>query len=213
MVRKFQEPIPEEQLLKDLEKYRIRAIALGATDAKIIPSDAVIIDERVRAKCLYPKCESYGTNANCPPYAPGLEEIRELVKRYRYAILFKLVTPPEALAGPIAKKTQSATPYGLKRHEIVGILEAEAFQDGYHLALGFGGGSCKGYFCPTQECTAIKVGQGCRHPLKARAAMEAMGMDVYTMIKRVGWDIYPIGERTPPSEVPFGLLVGIVLIQ
>ena len=61
--------VSEDQLQKDLEKYRLRAIELGATDAKVINADRVIIDERVLAKCVYPKCREYGTNLNCPPYA------------------------------------------------------------------------------------------------------------------------------------------------
>ncbi len=66
MARKIMEKIPEGQLQNDLEKYRERALELGATDAKVIPTDAVVIDERVLAKCTYPKCPGYGTNANCP---------------------------------------------------------------------------------------------------------------------------------------------------
>ena len=81
MVRKIVERIPEEQLQDDLEKYRQRAIELGATDAKIITTDQVVIDERVRVKCVYPKCFRYGTNANCPPYAMSLDEAKEFTAR------------------------------------------------------------------------------------------------------------------------------------
>ena len=66
MTRKIVDVVPDELLQSDLEKYRQRAIELGATDAKIITSDMVIVDERVRAKCIYPKCPWYGTNAHCP---------------------------------------------------------------------------------------------------------------------------------------------------
>jgi predicted metal-binding protein len=67
MARKIVEEIPEEQLQQDLERYTRRATELGATDAKIITTDQVVIDERVLAKCTYPKCPGYGTNANCLP--------------------------------------------------------------------------------------------------------------------------------------------------
>ena len=73
MAHKILERVPEAQLQADLEKYCQRAIELGASDAKIIGTDDVIIDERVLAKCVYPKCHGYGTNANCPPYAMSLE--------------------------------------------------------------------------------------------------------------------------------------------
>ncbi|GAG32139.1 unnamed protein product, partial [marine sediment metagenome] len=49
MARKIQERVPEAQLQEDLEKYCQRAIELGATDAKIIGMDDVVIDERVVA--------------------------------------------------------------------------------------------------------------------------------------------------------------------
>ena len=65
MVRNPIGRVSEDQLQEDLEKYRLRAIELGATDAKVINMDAVFIDERVVAKCTYPKCDGYGTNANC----------------------------------------------------------------------------------------------------------------------------------------------------
>ncbi len=121
--------------------------------------------------------------------------------------------PSEDIAGLVAKKRQTMKPYSKKRNEIVAKLEPEAFHDGYHLAMGFGGGSCKRDFCPDKGCNVLESGQACRFPLKARASMEAVGMDVYTMATKVGWNIYPIGERTSPSEVPCGLYVGIVLIK
>lgn len=212
MTRKFIDKVSQEQLQCDLERYRKRAIELGASDAKIIVSDMVIIDERVRAKCIYPRCAYYGSSANCPPHALDLDQMRKIIKNYRYGILVRLDVPSEKIAGPVAKEKQSSRPYGLKRLEIVSKIEAEAFHDGYHLALAFGGGSCKSYFCPDVECKALKPGQTCAAPLKARASMEAAGMDVYAMVTRAGWTIYPIGERTPPSEVPYGTEIGLVLI-
>jgi len=212
MVRKVVEKVSEEQLQKDLEIYRKRAVELGASDAKIITTDMVILDERVRAKCMYPKCPSYGLSVHCPPYTQDLDQIRKIISNYKYAILIKLDVPPQDMAGPDAKKRRAWTPYGMKRYEIVGKLESEAFHDAYHFALAFVGGSCKIYFCPNVECSALKPGQACRAPLKARPSMEAVGMDVYTMAAKVGWNIYPIGERTPPSEVACGVFIGIVFI-
>ena len=42
----------------------------GSPDAEIIKSDKVIVEERVRGKCIIPKCAYYGTNLNCPPDSP-----------------------------------------------------------------------------------------------------------------------------------------------
>ncbi|MFQ5996270.1 MAG: DUF2284 domain-containing protein [Dehalococcoidales bacterium] len=213
MRRKIVEKVPEEQLQQDLEKYRQRALELGATDAKIITTDEVVIDERVRAKCTYPKCPSYGTNVNCPPYAMSLDEVRKVVNNFRYAIFVKLDVPPGDIAGREAGDKNLVQPYRRKIAEVVAKIEAEAFYDGYHLALAFGSGTCKALLCPDTECQALVTGQACPHRLKARSPMEGVGMDVYTMTAKVGWDIYPIGDATLPSEVPYGLRLGLVLIS
>ena len=212
MVRKIVERVPDEQLQKDLEKYRQRALELGATDAKVITTDKVVIDERVLAKCTYPKCSRYGTNINCPPYAMSLEQVRKVVNNFRYALFIKLEVPSEETAGPEAIDGNLMAPWRIKINEIISKIEAEAFYDGYHLALAFGSGPCKSILCPNTECSALVTGEPCRHPLRARSPMEGVGMDVFTMATKVGWDIYPIGDNTLPSEVPCGLRLGLVFI-
>jgi len=212
MVRKIVEKVSEEQLQRDLDKYRQHSIELGASDAKVITTDKVIIDERVLAKCRYPRCPVYGTNANCPPYAMSLDQLRKVLNKFRYAIFLKLEVPAGDIAGVEATNKHLVVPYQRKLSEVAAKIEAEAFYDGYHLALAFGSGNCKGLFCADVECSALVPGQACRHRLKARSAPEAIGMDVYTMAAKVGWDIYPIGSATSPSEVPYGLRLALVLV-
>ena len=212
MVRKIVEKIPDEVLQQDLERYRQRAIELGATDAKIITTDVILIDERVRGKCICPECDYYGTNANCPPYVMDLDLVRKIVKNFRYAIFTRLEVPSEEIAGPEARAKRLPVRSQIKNHEIVSKIEGEAFYDGYHLAMAFADGPCKAAFCPKDECSALVPGQPCRHSLRARSAMEAVGMDAFTMAAKAGWDVYPIGVSLPPSEVPYGTKLGLVLI-
>ncbi|HDL64365.1 MAG TPA: DUF2284 domain-containing protein [Proteobacteria bacterium] len=196
--------VSSEVLLQDMEKFRQRAIEIGATDAKIITTDMVIIDERVRAKCTYPKCDFYGTNANCPPHAMDLDQVRKLVESYRYAIFTML----RCGTREIIKETNQVQ---AKNYEIVGRLEAEAFYEGYHLALAFGGGPCKQLWCPDQDC-AVLQGHSCRVRLKSRSSMEGEGMDAFSMAINAGWEIYPIGTNMDPKEAPYGTKLGIVFI-
>ena len=212
MLRKIVERVPDEVLQQDLDKYRQRALEMGATDAKIITTDIVVIDDRVRAKCIHPLCHRYGSNVNCPPYAPDLDQMRKAASGFRHAIFSKLEVPAEELAGPEADEKIKWLPYSRKILEIVGKIEAEAFRDGYYLATGFACGSCKGLFCPKVDCSALTPGQPCRFPLKARVSMEGAGMDVYAMATKVGWDIYPLGTAAPPPDIPFGAMFGLVLI-
>ncbi|MFC2002569.1 DUF2284 domain-containing protein [Chloroflexota bacterium] len=212
MVRKIVEKAPPEVLQQDLEKYRRRALELGATDAKIITTDMVLIDERVRAKCYYPKCGSYGTNANCPPYAMEVDLVSKVVNNFQYAIFTRFEVPSEEIAGPEARAKGLTARAQIKNHEIVSKIESEAFYDGYYLAMGFAGGPCKSAFCPNDECSALVPGQACRHPYRARSAMEGVGMDAFSMAAKVGWDVYPIGVSVLPSEIPHGTRLGLVLI-
>jgi len=212
MVRRILDQVPDELLQQDLKKYRERALELGATDAKIITTDIILIDERVLAKCVYPKCPHYGTNANCPPYALEPSMVRKIVNKFHYAIFTKLEVPAEVMAGPEAREKSAEVPYAVRNHEIISRIEAEAFYDGYYLALGFAGGSCKSAFCSNVGCSALEPGQGCRHSLRARSAMEAVGIDAFAMAAKVGWDIYPIGSSTLPSDIPYGTRLGLVLI-
>lgn len=213
MVERYETKRADEALLEDLERYRDCLINWGASDAEIIPSDDVIIDIRVRAQCHF-ACDDFGSNANCPPYVFSLDQARELIGEYRYGIIFKLDLPPELIAGEITDdQNKKRREYALKRYELIGRLELEAFDDGYPFALGFSGGPCLQHLCSGQECRAIKEGKVCRHPFLARPSMEALGMDVYTMATEAGWDVYPIGSHTSPDDVGQGQFVGMVMID
>ena len=201
----------DDQIQKDMERYQNLAIEQGATDAMILSTDQILIDERVRMKRLHPICSGYGSNIHCPPYVGSLEETRTLVKRYRYALFIMLQVPAEELVGVQAINGKTSVMSSKQLYEIVSAIESAAFYDGHHLALGFATG-CKSVWCPDDTCSAIQPGGTCRHPLKARAGMDAMGMDVYTMATQVGWTMYPLGKNADPDTVPHGTRLGLILI-
>lgn len=212
MLRKIAEKVSDEQLQKDLEKYRNRAFELGATNAEIITTDMVLVDERVRTKCMIPRCHRYGSCANCPPYSMDTEQTKKVVSNYRYALFTRIERPSEEMAGVEAKSKRLYIRCYRKTYELVSQIESEAFYDGYYLAMGFACGSCKSVFCPNIDCTALTPGGVCRQPLKARPSMEAVGINAFAMAAKMGWDIYPIGASISPSQVPKGSSLGLVLI-
>jgi predicted metal-binding protein len=214
MVQKIRRKISEASLLSDLERYRKEAIKLGASDAKVIKAKDVIIDERAQIKCVYPKCHYFGTNANCPPYAIKPEETRKLLKKYKYGIILTTQASSDLFVGPYRALSRRPEWGAMRKkmYEIVSKIESMAFYDGYYFALGFGGGACKRVFCENLDCQALKPGKPCRFPMKARASMEGVGMDVFGTAVRVGWDIYPCGAGLSPKDVPFGRRVGLILI-
>ena len=140
-----------------------------------------------------------------------VEQVRKIVNKFRHAIFIKQQVPSEELVGPEASAKKLYTRSTIKNHEIVSIIEAEAFYDGYYLAVGFASGTCKN-LCLNKDCSALIPGQACRHSYRARPSMEGAGMDAFIMATRVGWEVYPIGIPTPPSAVPCGVRLGLVLI-
>lgn len=204
MARTVQDSVSEEQLQHDLEKYRSRAIELGATDAKIVATEAIVLDERAQAKCGFPTCRLYNTNANCPPHTMPVREFREVVNRYRNAIFFKI----DVTSGSF-EDFDRVNKYGVT--DIVWKLESEAFYDGYYFATGFGSTGCKGIFCPDTRCSVLD-GESCRHPWKARPGMHGVGFDVYRMAAQAGWPLYPVGPSTDPAGIPYMSCFGIVLV-
>jgi predicted metal-binding protein len=137
--------------------------------------------------------------------------MRKAVSRYHYAILFALDVIPVSCFTDRSKKQQSAQ-WSQKGLEIVGRLETLALGGGYYLAMGYGQASCKKALCGQESCLVLGGGK-CPYPLKARPSMEAVGIDVYGLVTKVGWDIYPIYRSVNPADVPRALSVGIVFIH
>ena len=207
------EKIPASKIKDDLERYRKRAIELGAEDATIVSTDDIIIDERVRAKCVYPKCSFYGSNLNCPPHAADLDFMRKVVAKYDHAVLFSVKDETgDFLGTDFRKHTGKQNPSKTILNTICSEIESRAFYDGYHLALAFGQGPCKSFWCADKPCSGLHGDGVCRFSYKARSSMEAVGIDVFAMVAKTGWEIYPCGARVDPEKTPHVLLVGLILI-
>ena len=85
--------VSDGALRADLERYREIALELGASDATIIPAEWISVDERVRLKCLVPRCLRAGETPNCPPNAPDLDLVRRALERFSWAIWWSGLGP------------------------------------------------------------------------------------------------------------------------
>lgn len=72
----------QEKLPQDLEKYREYALKLGATEAQVVNTSKIPVEDAVAFKCRVPQCSGYNNCAQCPPYALKPAEIRQLLKGY-----------------------------------------------------------------------------------------------------------------------------------
>lgn len=200
------------RLPQDLERYVQKALELGATRAAVIRAEDIPVDERVTLKCRIPRCFGYGAGAHCPPNTLPPAELRELLKKYQWAVLFNLDVPPEVIVRDKATIKERVAVYQ-QVYKMVSEVESMAFYDGHYLAFGFGAGSCRHTFCGQQENCQAMEGKRCRFSLLSRPSMEAVGIDVYQLVARQGWDIYPIGSGAKPADLPKGVLAGIVIVQ
>ena len=202
----------EDEIKKDLERYKDRALQLGASKAEIISARDIPVDDRVPLKCQIPRCFGYGTGAHCPPNTMTPAELRGYLKDYKWALFFIKEVPSEVIIRDRETIKERIEAY-LHVFDIVSEVESMAFHDGYYLAFGLGAGSCRHSLCSQQKTCRALEGDRCRHSLKARPSMEAVGIDVYQMVARAEWEIYPIGSSVKAGEVPKGTLAGIVVVQ
>jgi len=170
-----------------------KAKGMGASQAVAISAADIVLDERTLLKCLVPICSHYGVGLMCPPNVPPVSQFRKILSCYHDALLIKIDIPLSDLPGgsggkegqseaQIAEYMKAARDAKKNFHEIVCRIESLCIQEGYHFAAGLTGGSCP--LC--EECVGAKSGLPCRHPFKARPAMEAMGIDVIATAKKVG---------------------------
>ncbi len=203
--------VPYEVLKQDLENFKKKAFELGASMAEIIPASWAEVDERVRLKCSVPMCPHYGKSAYCPPNAPDIEFMRRALSKYTWAILFALDVLPATNFTDRTEQRKAGVEWTKKDMEITGRLETLAFGNGYHLAMGFCQFSCNAALCNSGDCQVLQ-GNKCAHPLKARPSMEGVGIDAYRLVRKAGWEIYPVYRSVDPAAVPRALAVGIVFI-
>ncbi len=149
-------------------------------DARIISPSDVETAAWVRLKCRF-GCDGYGQCLVCPPYTPTPQQMREVLDAYSRAVLVHF-TPQAEIKATVAE------------------LEREFFLRGAWKAFALGAGPC--YFC--KECNVEE--QQCLQPHRARPAMEACGIDVFSTVKKAGFPIQVV-RTTRQCPNYYGLIL------
>lgn len=209
-----------EELQSDLIRIRDQAIELGADAAAIVPAASVVVQERVWLKCLVPRCGGAGLSVNCPPNSPKPEFMRKVFNQYQWAVVFRRDVAPiedyiptsEENKKEITERLQNRGFVHGKTWEIIGRLESYSQSIGYALSMGFSAGSCRACLCALAPCAVLK-GEACRHPLRSRPSMESVGIDVFDLAGKVGWDAYMIRVIEPNlKEIPCVVSIGLLFV-
>jgi len=166
--------------LSDAALCNLATAKAGVKAAKLISPGEVETAAWVRLKCQY-GCDGYRQCLVCPPFTPTPDQMRQVLSAYRRAILIHF------------------EPQADTKETVVG-LEREIFLRGAWKAFGLGAGPC--YLC--KSCAA-EPGK-CRHAEKARPAMEACGIDVYTTVRKAGLPIEVV-RNTRQCPNYYGLIL------
>jgi len=198
----------------------------GAEDACVIETDGIIVDPRVRLKCMIPKCYMSGGCAHCPPYGYSAEETLKRVRAFENGVFFHVKVRKDIIA---AKGLSDSLNRGIIDDKgcmlnlgahymlvfaIVARLRKEARERGFSETLGFAAGNCKDVLCFVHPvCRKLTRSGKCRNPDLSVPSLESAGMDAYQMAAEVGWEVYPIGGSCTPESVPHGILMGLLLAK
>ncbi len=199
----------KKEIQRNLLILRDEAHNLGASKAATIDPKKIVVDDRVRYKCIW-SCPHYNKSLMCPPYTPAPDDTRRMLEQYRCALLVRKEGDPQDFAGASAIEKRQWNKYGEELQKIMLKLETSAFYRGFYLAIAFAGGHCR--IC-NQDGTCKGLEQGrCLFPYESRPSMEAMGIDVLTTLDNMGWEAEVVGRKSDPQELTKVGFVGLLLV-
>lgn len=186
-----------ESIAKDLEAIAFEG---SATGVKLINPENVVVAQWVRNKCQV-GCPHFAKHFSCPPYSPTPQETIEVLRSYHKALLVEF--------GNRYRDRLREEPEKNLVHRTLYNMERTAFLNGYEKAFCYEAGPCvlcdK---CPAEKLAApsLFLKKECNHPKEARPAMEAAGIDVYTTVRRAGFEIHVVRDKSEPFKA-FGLVL------
>ena len=205
---------------KGLEKM---ALEQGYPEVKVVPADKVVVEDRVRLKCMV-GCPYYGQGLRCPPYTQSIDEFRKMLKDYNFAMIIKI--KPQEIPDEVMAKYKLGKDEGERvrlrdqykdsdkmslsvwsdfakyyKESLMELLDLEstAFSLGYTFATVFFAGRCM--LC--EKCNA-KEGI-CRNPMISRFSAEAMGINLLKTAKNAGMNL-KFGPDSNPTPMAILLI-------
>lgn len=157
----------------------------GYTDFKWIDPKDVVVGRWVRMKCMY-GCDEYGRTASCPPNVPAVEECRRFFDEYHTGVIFHFEKKVD--------KPEDRHSWSRKVNQKLLELERAVFVAGYQKAFLLFMDSCS--IC--EDCPGVR--ERCKQPHAARPSPEAMGVDVFSTVRRYGYFIEVLSEYSQPMH-------------
>jgi predicted metal-binding protein len=169
-------PRPDKSGLKGIKALFSKH---GFSDYRFLDPAEIVVAEWVRMKCLY-GCLEYGKNACCPPNAPPVEACARFFREYKRAAVFHFAKTVE--------RPEDRHDWGRKVNLELLKLEGDVFKAGYVKAFILFFDSCG--IC--LECAASRT--ACKEPKLSRPTPDALAMDVYTTVRKLGYPINVLSD-------------------
>ena len=149
-----------------------RALAAGATDAKVVGPSTVVTAEWVRMKCLW-GCTP-GNCLNCPPNSPAPAQTRVLLDEYDTILLLRFDVDSSRMEWLESSHWV---------HDTSLALERELFLQGFYKVFAIAGGRTCGL---EEDCGEPGT---CTSREGLRPGPVACGIDVFTTSANAGWPL------------------------
>ena len=139
-----------------------RSIELGALEARLVPADEIVFDDRSFLKCRF-GCNRWGKYWTCPPnLALTPERFMAGFEKYDHSIFIKV---PEPKLG----------------QEVAVAIEKEAMLS-YGCSFAFAMAMCV-------QCEECAFPDPCRYPHLARPSMDGYGVDIGKTLEPLGFTV------------------------
>jgi predicted metal-binding protein len=149
---------------------------LGIDTAVHFDAAMLAPEERIRKYCADNLCGCYGKNYMCPPQAGSIEETKARLGEYNRGILVECSTPLD-----VKRDIKGLNKTKLDFHRKILKTENYLKENGASRVLGLIGGNCS--LC--EPCYS-QTGKPCAHPDRARSSLEAQGIDVMDLRRKLG---------------------------
>ncbi len=139
-----------------------RSIELGSIEARLVPTNEIVFDDRAFLKCRF-GCNRWGKYWTCPPnLALTPERFMDAFEKYDQSIFIKASDP------------------GLGQEAAVAIEKEAMLSHGCMFAFAMA-------MCV--QCEECAFPDPCRHPHLARPSMDGYGVDIGKTLEPLGFKV------------------------
>ena len=153
------------------------------TDYKWMDPQQVIVSQWVRVKCMF-GCDDYGYGT-CPPNTPAVDACREFFREYSLGLVFRVST--------LADKDNYPVKWSRQMTDSLLEIERKIFLMGFEKTFLLNQTCCA--IC--KDCPGTLI--DCTDKKRARPSPESFAVDVYSTVKKFGYDLQVVSQN--PSEI------------